>query len=93
MENNLQYPVLVKLEIGQKSTYAHTFFCVNNRAGMRDALDFIGFQNVNVLCQAYLPHREKVYKIYGIGPFFRAPGRRSIPDTLMRSKDSVQFDS
>lgn len=60
---------------------------------MREALDFVGFQNVNLLVQAYLPHKERVYKIYGLGQWFRAPVRRSIPDALMRSKDAVMFDS
>ena len=60
---------------------------------MHEAFSFIGFQNVNLLIQAYLPHKERVYKIYGMGPWYRAPVRRSIPDALMRSKDAVQFDS
>ena len=45
----LQYPVLCKLQTGQKSTYAHTFFCANNQAGMREALAFAGFRNVKLL--------------------------------------------
>ena len=40
-----------------------------------------------------MPHKERVYKIYGINDWFRPPVRRSIPDQLMRSKDAVKFDS
>ena len=65
----------------------------NSRVGMREALEFIGFKNVNLLVQAYLPHKERVYKVYGINRWFRAPVRRSIPDSFMRSKDAVKFDS
>ena len=46
----LEYPILVKVQTGQKGTYAHTFFCVNNSAGMHEALDFIGFKDIGVLC-------------------------------------------
>ena len=60
---------------------------------MREALSFKGFQNVWLLVQAYLPHKERVYKVYGLGHWFRSPVRRSIPDGLMRSKDAVMFDS
>ena len=28
---SLEYPVLCKLQTGQKGTYSHTFYCVNNR--------------------------------------------------------------
>ena len=40
-----------------------------------------------------MPHKESVYKIYGMGPWYRNPARRSIPDQLMRSKDAIKFDS
>lgn len=60
---------------------------------MHEALEFIGFKNVNLLVQAYLPHKERVYKVYGLGTWFKAPVRRSIPDHFMRSKDAVKFDS
>jgi len=60
---------------------------------MREALDFEGFANVNLLIQAYMPHKERVYKIYGIGGWYRAPVRRSIPDKVMLSRDAVMFDS
>ena len=40
-----------------------------------------------------MPHKERVYKVYGLGTWFRAPVRRSVPDKLMRSKDAVKFDS
>ena len=76
----LEFPVLFKLQTGQKSTYAHTFFCVNNEAGLKEVLEFKGFIDCGILCQAYLPHKERVYKIYGIGAWFNAPVRRSIPD-------------
>ena len=66
----LEYPVLCKLQTGQRSTYAHTFFCVNNQTGLREAFSFEGFQNVNLLIQAYLPHKERVYKVYGLGTWF-----------------------
>lgn len=52
---------------------------------MREALAFVGFRNVKLLVQAYLPHKERVYKVYGLGEWFRAPVRRSIPDAFMRS--------
>lgn len=89
----LVYPVLLKIQTGQKTTYAHTFYCVHTTAGMKEALDFVGFADTKLLIQAYLPHKERVYKIYGIGPWFRAPVRRSVPDILMRSKEAVKFDS
>jgi len=60
---------------------------------MREALQFEGFLGANLLCQEYLPHKERVYKIYGLGSTFWAPVRRSIPDCLVRSKDAVKFDS
>lgn len=60
---------------------------------MREALAFKGFQDKNLLVQAYLPHKERVYKIYGMGPWYRSPVRRSVPDALMRSADTVKFDS
>lgn len=56
---------------------------------MREALAFEGFKDQGILVQAYLPHKERVYKIYGLGPWFRNPVRRSIPDGLMRSADAV----
>lgn len=40
---NLNFPVLFKIQTGQKSTYAHTFFCVNNSTGLKEALEFEGF--------------------------------------------------
>jgi hypothetical protein len=45
----LDFPVLVKSKIGAKDKYAHYFFCVNNEAGLREALDFEGYQNVQLL--------------------------------------------
>jgi len=41
----LELPVLVKVQAGQKSTYAHTFFCANNENGLREALSFHGFKD------------------------------------------------
>lgn len=60
---------------------------------MLEALDFEGFRNARLLVQAYLPHKERVYKVYGLGQWFTAPVRRSIPDDLMRSAPAYKFDS
>ena len=58
---------------------------------MSEALGFEGFLDCNILCQAYLPHKERVYKIYGIGSWLKSPVRRSIPHNLMISKSAVKF--
>ena len=62
----LNYPVLFKIKTGQVAKDAHLFFCVNNEAGMSEALSYPGYTG-DVLIQAYHPHREQVYKIYGCG--------------------------
>ena len=89
----LEFPVLFKLSIGMKSQYSHVFFCVNEESGLSEVLNFEGFLDATILCQAYLPHKERVYKVYGIGAWFKAPVRRSIPHSLMSSKNVVKFDS
>ena len=49
-EIGLQFPIILKLKQGQTNKYAHEIFCVNNEAGMREALDFIGYKNSVLLC-------------------------------------------
>ena len=88
----LEYPVLVKVQEGNKNAYAHLFYCVHTSAGMREALEFAGFANKKVLVQAYVPHKEQVYKIYAIDKWFKTEIRCSVPDSLMRSSEVVQFD-
>ena len=56
---------------------------------MREALSFDGFKDMDLLIQQYIPHKERVYKIYGMGKWYQATVRRSVPDNLMRSKDAV----
>ena len=60
---------------------------------MLEALAFDGFQDDCLLVQAYLPHYEKVFKIYAIGNWFQAVPRLSIPHEVMTSEDCVKFDS
>lgn len=92
-ESQLEFPILFKLCTGMKSKFSHIFFCVNEESGLSEALDFEGFIDCNILCQAYLPHKERVYKIYGIGSWFKSPVRLSVPHNLMSSKKVVKFDS
>ena len=39
-----------------------------------------------------MPHKEQVYKIYAIDKWFFSEIRCSVPDSLMRSAEVVQFD-
>ena len=66
---SLEFPVLIKQKVGQTDKYAHYFFHCKNEAGLREALGFEGFQEKLLLVQAFVPHYEQVYKIYGIGGF------------------------
>ena len=70
-EASLEFPVLLKLQVGHKAKYSHIFYCVNDEVGLAEALGFEGFLDSNILCQAYVPHKERVYKIYGIGSWFK----------------------
>ena len=88
----LNFPVLFKIKTGQVAKDAHIFFCVNNEAGMREALSYPGYTG-DVLIQAYVPHYEQVYKVYGCGDFAQAYIRKSLPHAEITSKNAYKFDS
>lgn len=89
----LDFPVLVKLQQGATTTYAHTFFCINNENGLTEALDFDGYKNEMLLIQAYRPHMEQVYKIYCIKGWYNAEIRLSLPEKIIFGADAYKFDS
>ena len=89
----MQFPVLIKSKIGAKDKFAHYFFCVNSEAGLKEALDFEGFDQKELLIQAYATHHEQVYKVYCINGFHSDEIRLSVPEKLLLSKDAYAFDS
>ena len=60
---------------------------------MVEALSFEGFQDDCLLVQQYVPHYEKVFKVYAIGKWFSPTPRLSIPHAEMTKENAVKFDS
>jgi D-alanine-D-alanine ligase-like ATP-grasp enzyme len=89
----LQFPVLIKSKLGSKDKYAHHFFCVTSELGLREALAFEGFDQRELLIQAYASHYEQVYKVYCINEWHSDEIRLSLPEQVLLSKDAFAFDS
>jgi len=45
----MQFPVLIKSKIAAKEKFAHYFICVNNEAGLKEALNFEGYDQKELL--------------------------------------------
>lgn len=89
----MEFPVLIKSKIGSKDEFAHYFFCVTSESGLKEALQFKGFDQKELLIQAYAAHYEQVYKVYCINDWHSDEIRLSLPEKLLFSKDAFSFDS
>ena len=59
---------------------------------MQEALSYPGYAG-DVLVQAYVPHYEQVYKVYGAGDWHKAYIRKSLPHAEITSKNAYKFNS
>lgn len=66
--HSLGFPFVIKLLQASRTTHAHSFYVVSSEQGLREALQFEGFQGQHLLFQEWLEHYEQLYKLYCVGP-------------------------
>ncbi len=49
---------MIKAKEATRTEYAHMIYVANNEAGMRTALDYVGYKDSIIIVQEYVPHYE-----------------------------------